>query len=76
MSSTAAATLAKMVESLPESKQEQAVEHFREYLEEMQQEMQWDELFQKTQPQLVTAARRAKQEIAAGLAKPFDYGKL
>jgi len=30
-------------------------------------------LFKKTQPQLVAAARRAKREIAEGLAKPMDY---
>jgi len=76
MSSTAIATVTKMMESLPESAQDQVVEHLREYLEELQDELQWDALFRRTQPQLVAAARRAKQEIAQGLAKPMDYDQL
>ncbi len=76
MSSTAIATVAKMMESLPEPAQGQVVEHLREYLEDLQDELQWDALFKKTQPQLVAAARRAKQEIARGLAKPMDYDQL
>jgi len=66
----------KMMESLPEPTQEQVVEHLREYLEELLDEHRWDELFKKTQPQLIAAAKRAKQEIAAGLAKPMDCEKL
>lgn len=76
MSSTAIATMIKMMESLPEPTQEQVVEHLREYLEELLDELRWDELFKKTQPQLIAAAKRAKQEIAAGLAKPMDCEKL
>lgn len=76
MSSTAIATMTKMLESLPEPAQEQAVEHLRDYLEELQDELQWDILFKKTQPQLIAAARRAKEEMAQGLAKPMDYDRL
>ena len=76
MLSTAIATVTKMMESLPEVAQDQVVEHLREYLEDLQDELQWDALFKKTQPQLVAAARRAKQEIARGLAKPMDYDQL
>jgi len=76
MSSTAIATVTKMMESLPESAQDQVVEHLREYLEDLQDELQWDALFKGTQAQLVAAARRAKQEIAQGLAKPMDYDQL
>ena len=73
MSSTAIATVTKMMEALPEPAQDQVVEHLREYLEDLQDELQWDALFESTQAQLVAAARRAKQEIAEGLAKPMDY---
>ena len=73
MSSAAIVTVVKMMESLPENAQDQVVEHLREYLEDMQDEMQWDALFKKTQPQLVAAARRARQEMAQGHAKPLDY---
>jgi hypothetical protein len=76
MSSTAIATVIKMMESLPEPVQDQVVEHLREYLEDLQDELQWDTLFKKTQPQLIAAARRAKKEIAEGHAKPMDYDQL
>jgi gamma-glutamyl:cysteine ligase YbdK (ATP-grasp superfamily) len=76
MSSTAIATVTKMMESLPETAQDQVVEHLREYLEDLQDELQWDTLFKKTQPQLIAAARRAKKEIAEGLAQPMDYDQL
>ena len=76
MSSTAIATVTKMMESLPKPAQDQVVEHLREYLEDLQDELQWEALYEKTQPQLVAAARRAKQEIAEGLAKPMDYDRL
>ncbi|RLT32090.1 MAG: hypothetical protein DWI57_18690 [Chloroflexi bacterium] len=73
MSSTAIATMTKMLESLPEPAQEQVVEHLRDYLEDLQDDLQWNILFKRTQPQLIAAARRAKQEIAQGLAKPMDF---
>jgi len=76
MSSTAITTVVKMLESLPETVQEQVVEHLREYLADLQDELVWDDLVKRTQPQLVGAARRAKQEIAEGHAKPLDYDQL
>ena len=76
MSSTVIVTVTKMLESLPESAQEQAAEHLREYLEDLQDDLQWDTIFKKTQPQLMAAARRTKQEIAQGLAKPIDNDQL
>ncbi|MFZ2447827.1 MAG: hypothetical protein WAW37_15840 [Syntrophobacteraceae bacterium] len=76
MPSRAIATVVKMMESLPEPAQEQIVAHLRQYLEELQDELRWDNLFSKTQPQLVAAAKRAKQEIAAGQAKPMDPDSL
>ena len=76
MASTAIATATKMLETLPETAQKQAVEHLREYVASLQDELQWDVLFNKTQPQLIAAARRAKQEIAAGQATPMDSNQL
>jgi hypothetical protein len=76
MSSTAIATVTKMLESLPETAQAQVVEHLRDYIEDLRDELEWDALFSKTQPQLVTAAKRAKQEIAEGRAKPLDENQL
>ena len=76
MASTAIATATKMLETLPETAQKQVVEHLREYVASLQDELQWDVLFNKTQPQLIAAARRAKQEIAAGQATPMDSNQL
>jgi len=75
MASPAIATLVKMMESLPDGSQDQVVEHLRDYIADLQDELEWDIAFKTTQPQLVAAARRAKQEIADGLAKPFDYNQ-
>ena len=76
MSSAAIATVVKMMESLPEPAQQQVVEHLRHYFEEVQDELRWDALFEKTQPQLIAAAKRAKQQIAAGRSKPMDFNEL
>ncbi len=72
MSSATIATVIQMLESLPDSVQDQVVEHLREYLLDLKDEMEWDEQFNRTQDQLVAAARRAKQETAEGKAKPMD----
>jgi uncharacterized membrane protein len=76
MMSTAIATMVKMLEALPETTQAQIVEHLREYIAEMQDDGEWDTQFQRTQKQLVAAARQTKQEIAAGLAEPMDHTQL
>jgi len=76
MSSPAITTVVKMLESLPEVVQDHVVEHLYEYLADLQDELQWDAVVKATQPQLVAAARRAKQAIAQGQATPLDYDKL
>lgn len=76
MSSTSIATVVKMMNALPDPAQEQVAEHLREYMEDLQDELHWDSLFKQTQPQLIAAARRAKQEIAEGKASPMDYDQL
>jgi hypothetical protein len=76
MSAAAIATLVKMVESLPDELQEKVVEHIRDYIADLEDEKRWDASFQQTQGNLVTAARKAKQEIAAGQSMPMDYEQL
>ncbi|NUQ37616.1 MAG: hypothetical protein HUU23_07415 [Caldilineales bacterium] len=76
MSSTAIATVTKMMEMLPEPAQEQVADHLRDYIAEIQDERRWDRAFQSTQTSLIEAARRAKKEIAEGLAEPMDYERL
>jgi hypothetical protein len=76
VSSATIATLVKMIESLPDPAQEQVVEHLREYLPDLQDEVRWNELFQRSWPGLVQAARAARQEKAAGRASPLDFDRL
>lgn len=76
MSSPAIYTVTKMMEPLPEPVQERVVEHLREYLQDVEDEQRWDDLFKHTQPQLVAAARRARQEIDQGLATLLDLDQL
>jgi len=76
MSSPAIATIVKMVESLPDDLQEQVAEHVREYIADLEEEILWDTSFKRTQDNLVAAAQRAKQEIAAGQSMPMDYEQL
>jgi hypothetical protein len=76
MESTAITTVIKMMETLPENAQNLVAEHIREYIATVQDENAWDSAFQKTQPQLASAARTAKQQIAAGQVKPMDHKHL
>ena len=76
MSSPAIDTVIKMMESLPEKKQNKLVEHLREYIQDLQEQAKWQDSFNKTQNQLVAAAKLAKQQVAEGKAEPMDYDKL
>jgi len=76
MSSPAVTTIVKMVESLPDDLQEKVADHLRDYIADLEEENRWDESFKRTQEGLVAAARKAKQEIAAGKALPMDYEQL
>ncbi|MBV9387046.1 MAG: hypothetical protein JOZ78_11530 [Chroococcidiopsidaceae cyanobacterium CP_BM_ER_R8_30] len=76
MSSTAITTIVKMLESLPIEVQDRVAEHLREYIDDIQDEMTWNKLFQQTQSKLISAAQRAKQEIAEGQATAMDYDQL
>jgi hypothetical protein len=76
MSSENIATLTKMIEALPDATQELVVEHVREYLEDLRDELAWDASFDRSQPQLVEAARRARREIDEGLQRPMNQDDL
>jgi hypothetical protein len=76
MSSAAIVTVVRMMESVTEPVQNRIVEYVRNYLEELQDETEWDSLVSQTQPQLIKAARRAKEEILEGHAQPMDYSQL
>ena len=76
MSAESIATLVKMLESLPQAAQDQVVEHLRECIEDIRDENRWDLSFEKTRARLTEAGRRAKREIATGLAKSMDLDRL
>ncbi len=76
MSSPAITTVMKMMETLPPNIQEQIVDHLQEYLADLNDEQQWQANFARTESSLIAAAKKAKQEIAAGLAQPMDYDQL
>lgn len=69
-------TIVKMVESLPEALQERVVNELRSVIVEANDEAKWDIQFERKQEGLMSAARKAKQEIAQGVAEPMDYEKL
>lgn len=64
------------MESLPIEVQDRIAEHLREYIDDLQDEIRWNESFQRTQPKLIAAAKRAKQEIAEGQGIAMDYDQL
>jgi hypothetical protein len=76
MSSAAITTIVKMVELLPHDLQERVSEHIREYIADLEDEAKWNSSYDRTRPNLVAAARQAKQEIAEGKAAPMDYDSL
>jgi hypothetical protein len=76
MSSASITTIVTLVETLPDNLQERVLEHVREFVADLEDEARWDASFKKTQPNLVAAARRAKQEIAEGKAVPMNYEQL
>jgi uncharacterized iron-regulated protein len=76
MSQENIATVVKMLESLPDPQQERVIEYLKEYMADLEDELRWNNSFENTQSQLVTAARLAKQQIDQGLAQPMDYEQL
>jgi hypothetical protein len=76
MSSAAITTIVKMVESLPDDLQERVSEHIREYIADLEDEERGDSSFQRSQTNLVAAARKAKQEIAEGKSVPIQGKRI
>jgi len=76
MTSAASATVIKMMDSLPETLQEKVLEHLQDYIADVRDEARWNESFAKSQDNLVAAAKKAREEIARGLATPLDPDQL
>jgi hypothetical protein len=76
MTSAASTTVVKMIDALPEAVQERVVEHLQDYIADIRDEMKWGESFAKSQDKLAAAAKKAREEIAQGLATPLDPDQL
>ncbi len=74
--SPAIITIIQMMETLPLNLQNQIVQHLQNYLLDLQDDIRWETSFAKTETNLVAAARKAKQDIAAGQATPLNYEQL
>ncbi len=73
--SKATETAIKLLESLPEEEQNKVVAELRQLVQDAQDEVRWEELFSRGD-KLAEAARRARQEAAAGKASEMDYDRL
>ncbi len=73
--SKATETAIKLLESLPEDAQDKVVAELRQLVQDAQDELRWEELF-SGDGKLAEAARRARQEAAAGKATEMDYDRL
>ncbi len=73
--SKATETAIKLLESLPEDTQDKVVAELRQLVQEAQDEIGWDELFSRGS-NLAQAARKARQEAAAGQATEMVYDRL
>lgn len=74
--SPAIITIIQMMETLPLNLQNQIIQHLQNYLLDLQDDIRWETSFAKTETNLVAAARKAKQDIAAGQATPLNYEQL
>lgn len=69
-------TAIKMLEALPEPAQREVVEQLRDYIADLVDDRAWNERFTTSQPQLMAAARKAKEQIARGEAETLDIEQL
>jgi hypothetical protein len=65
-----------VTETIPESMQNSVLDEIQAIITEKHDELEWNIQFQQSQENLIAAAKKVKDEIATGLAKPMDYKKL
>lgn len=53
-----------------------AVEHLQKGLAELEDETAWNELFKRTQHNLMETARQARKQLSEGKAMPMDLSRL
>lgn len=71
-----ATTIIKMLDTVPEGMQDRILEHMREYIADIREESEWNESFNKSQHQLMNAARQARRCIAQGKSVSLDLDDL
>jgi hypothetical protein len=69
-------TIDKMIKTIPESMQSSVLDEIQAIITEKHDELEWNIQFQQSQENLIAAAKKVKDEIATGMAKPMDYKKL
>ncbi len=69
-------TIDKMIKTIPESMQSSVLDEIQAIITEKHDELEWNIQFQQSQENLIATAKKVKDEIATGLAKPMDYKKL
>ncbi len=69
-------TIDKMIKTIPESMQSSILDEIQAIITEKHDELEWNIQFQQSQENLIAAAKKVKDEIATGLAKPMDYKKI
>ena len=69
-------TILRMVQSLPESIQVTVLEELKKIVAEKIDEAKWNMQFEQKQDQLIAAAKKVKEQIAAGKVEEMDYEKL
>ena len=69
-------TIDKMIKTIPENMQSSVLDEIQAVITEKHDELEWNIQFQQSQENLIAAAKKVKDEMAAGMAKPMDYKKL
>ncbi len=69
-------TIDKMIKTIPESMQSSVLDEIQAVITQKHDELEWNIQFQQSQENLIAAAKKVKDEIATGMAKPMDYKKL
>ena len=59
-----------------EDEEDEKEKAMKEAFAEIEEEKRWDQSFKQTKNNIVAAAQKAKEEIAAGLSAPMDYEQL
>jgi uncharacterized coiled-coil protein SlyX len=69
-------TITRMVQSLPESLQVSVLEELEKIVAEKRDEVEWNIQFEGKQDQLISAAKKVKEQMIAGKVQEMDYEKL